>query len=324
MIELNRIYNEDCLEGMKRIPAGSVDLVLTDPPYNIGIAEWDKIPNYIEWCGKWFIECQRVLKDNGSFYWWHNDVAQIAQLMEWIRQNTRFVFNSFCIWDKGDFRALAWKNPSEKNNLRSWFNTCEYCLFYTFQDETGLSTVMLDTNNFQTMRRYFKGLREYTGLNKKQILERIGQSADHCFRWNSSQWNMPTPETYQQLIDVFDIDEWEGFREYESLRQEYESLRQEYESLRYTHNLDTNHNNVWRSQERNNGKQHPTQKPNDLMERIIKTSSREGDIVLDPFMGSGTTAIACISTNRNYIGFELDKHYCEIAEERIQKTNEKK
>ena len=323
MIELNKIYNEDCLEGMKRIPAGSVDLVLTDPPYNIGIAEWDKIPNYIEWCGKWFIECQRVLKDNGSFYWWHNDVAQIAQLMEWIRQNTRFVFNSFCIWDKGDFRALAWKNPSEKNNLRSWFNTCEYCLFYTFQDETGLSTVMLDTNNFQTMRRYFKGLREYTGLNKKQILERIGQSADHCFRWNSSQWNMPTPETYQQLIDVFDIDEWEGFREYESLRQEYESLRQEYESLRYTHNLDTNHNNVWRSQERNNGKQHPTQKPNDLMERIIKTSSREGDIVLDPFMGSGSTAIACISTNRNYIGFELDETYFNIAKERIQKTNEK-
>ena len=45
MIELNKIYNEDCLEGMKRIPDGSVDLVLTDPPYNIGKAKWDKIPN---------------------------------------------------------------------------------------------------------------------------------------------------------------------------------------------------------------------------------------------------------------------------------------
>ena len=320
MIELNRIYNGDCLEGMKRIPDKSIDLIVTDPPYNIGKAKWDKIPNYGEWCGKWFIECQRVLKDNGSFYWWHNDMVQIAQLMEWLRNNSRFVFNSFIVWDKGDFRALSWKNPSDVSNLRSWFNTCEYCLFYTFQDETGLSTVMLDTNNFPTMRRYFKDLQEYIGINKKKVLEIIGQKADHCFRWNSSQWDMPTPETYQQLIDVFDIDEWEGFREYESLRQEYESLRQEYESLRYTHNLDTNHNNVWRSQERNNGKQHPTQKPNDLMERIIKTSSNQGDTVLDLFMGSGSTGVACKNLNRNFIGMELDDKYFEIAKRRISEA----
>ena len=319
----------DCLEGMKRIEDKSIDLIVTDPPYNIGKAKWDKIDNYIEWMGTIFKECERILKDNGSFYFFHNDMPQIAQLMEWLRVNTGFVFNSFIIWDKGDFRALSWKNPSENNNLRSWFNTCEYCLYYTFQDETGLTTVMLDTNNFPTMRRYFKDLQEYIGINKKKILEIIGQKADHCFRWNSSQWDMPTPKTYQQLIDVFNIDKWEGFREYESLRQEYESLRQEYESLRqeyeslrYTHNLDTNHNNVWRSQERNNGKQHPTQKPTDIIERIIKTSSNENATVLDCFMGSGTTAIACINTNRNYIGFELYKKYFDIANERIRKHRE--
>jgi len=303
----------DCLEGMKRIPDKSIDLIVTDPPYNIGKAKWDKINNYIEWMGTIFKEWERILKDNGSFYFFHNDMPQIAQLMEWLRLNTKFVFNSFIIWDKGDFRALSWKNPSENNNLRSWFNTCEYCLYYTFQDETGLTTVMLDTNNFPTLRGYFKGLQEYIGINKKKIIEIIGQKADHCFRWNSSQWNMPTRETYQQLIDVFNIDKWEGFREYESLRQEYESLR-------YTHNLDTNHNNVWRSQERNKGKQHPAQKPTDIIERIIKTSSNEKATVLDCFMGSGTTAIACINTNRNFIGFEIDKHYCDIANERIQKA----
>ena len=305
----------DCIEGMKRIEDKSIDLIVTDPPYNIGKAKWDKIDNYTEWMGTIFKECERILKDNGSFYFFHNDMPQIAQLMEWLRLNTNFVFNSFIIWDKGDFRALSWKNPSKRNNLRSWFNTCEYCLFYTFQDETGLTTVMLDTNNFPTMRRYFKDLQEYIGINKKKILEIIGQKADHCFRWNSSQWDMPTPKTYQQLIDVFNIDKWEGFREYESLRQEYESLR-------YTHNLDTNHNNVWRSKERNNGKQHPTQKPTDIIERIIKTSSNENATVLDCFMGSGTTAIACINTNRNYIGFELDKEYYDIANERIRKHRE--
>lgn len=321
MLELNKIYNMDCLEGMKRIPDKSIDLIVTDPPYNIGKAKWDKINNYIEWMGTIFKEWERILKDNGSFYFFHNDMPQIAQLMEWLRLNTKFVFNSFIIWDKGDFRALSWKNPSENNNLRSWFNTCEYCLYYTFQDETGLTTVMLDTNNFPTLRGYFKGLQEYIGLNIKQINTLLGhRKAEHCFYWKTTQWNMPTRETYQQLIDVFNIDKWEGFREYESLRQEYESLR-------YTHNLDTNHNNVWRSQERNKGKQHPAQKPTDIIERIIKTSSNEKATVLDCFMGSGTTAIACINTNRNFIGFEIDKHYCDIANERIrnrQRENQKR
>ena len=313
----------DCLELMQAIPDKSVDLVLTDPPYNIGKAKWDKIPNYIEWCGKWFKECERLLKDNGSFYFWHNDMVQIAQLMEWIRQNTRFVFNSFCVWDKGDFRALSWKNPSEASNLRSWFSTCEYCLYYTFQDETGLTTVMLDTNNFPAMRGYFKELQAYIGLNKKQIMDRIGQSADHCFRWESSQWDLPTPETYQQLINEFGIRDWFGFREYESLRQEYESLRQEYESLRYTHNLDPCHNNVWRSSERNNGQQHVCKKPTDLLTRVITTSSNEGDTVLDCFMGSGSTGVACVNTNRNFIGIELDADYFKIAEKRIADAQNK-
>lgn len=66
-----------------------------------------------------------------------------------------------------------------------------------------------------------------------------------------------------------------------------------------------------------NGKLHPTQKPVELVEYLIKTYSNEGDIVLDNCIGSGTTAIAAINTNRNFIGFELDKNYFDIANERI-------
>ena len=65
---------------------------------------------------------------------------------------------------------------------------------------------------------------------------------------------------------------------------------------------------------------HSCEKPISLLEEIILESCNEGDVILDTSMGSGTTAIACINTNRNYIGFELDKHYCEIANERIQKA----
>ncbi len=313
MIELNRIYNEDCLEGMKRVPDGSVDLVLTDPPYNIGKAKWDKIPNYIEWCGKWLIECQRVLKDNGSFYWWHNDMVQIAQLMEWIRANTGFVFNSFIVWDKGDFRALSWKNPSKDNNLRSWFNTCEYCLYYTFQDETGLTGIYANGELFKPIKEYLNAQKGNT--TNQQINELLdypsagGGYASHYFTDKGKQWGFITQEHYNKLQTKTG-----------RFQREYESLRREYEDLRYVHSLDANHNNVWKSTEHNSGKQHPTQKPLDLMERIVKTSSKEDGVILDPFMGSGTTAIACINTTRNYIGFELDKHYCDMANERIQKA----
>ena len=67
-------------------------------------------------------------------------------------------------------------------------------------------------------------------------------------------------------------------------------------------------------------KLHPTQKPLELIKKLILQSSNEGDIVLDPFIGSGTTAIACINTNRNFIGFELDPTYYAIAEGRIKKA----
>ena len=65
---------------------------------------------------------------------------------------------------------------------------------------------------------------------------------------------------------------------------------------------------------------HPAMFPEELPKRLIKMFSWKGALVVDPFMGSGTTAVACVNTNRNYIGFELDKHYCEIANERIRKA----
>ena len=70
---------------------------------------------------------------------------------------------------------------------------------------------------------------------------------------------------------------------------------------------------------RTGNKLHPTQKPLDLTEFLITKFSDPGDIVLDPFIGSGTTAIACINTDRNYIGFELDKTYYEMSLDRINK-----
>ena len=68
-------------------------------------------------------------------------------------------------------------------------------------------------------------------------------------------------------------------------------------------------------------KSHPHEKPLDLIDIFVKNSSNEGDLILDPFLGSGTTAMACQKNNRNSIGFELSKDYCDIAKERLQQSS---
>jgi len=304
----------DCLEVMRDMPGKSVNLVIADPPYNIGKADWDKIPNYINWCGIWLLECQRVLKDNGSFYLFHNDMEQVADLMIHIRALTEFVFKQFITWNKrfeGASNIGFLDGFIAPDGLRNYQKMAEYILFYTFQDETGLTTVMLDTNNFTSLRQYFKDYQDALGMTKKQIMDIIGQPADHCFRWGSSQWDMPTPETYAELARLPINNEF--------VRREYEDLRREYEDLRYTFNNQKTHHSVWNYEiaERNG---HFTPKPVDLIENILLHSSNEGDVVLDPFAGSGTTAVASIETGRNFIGIEIDPDYYAIAERRIKEA----
>ena len=72
------------------------------------------------------------------------------------------------------------------------------------------------------------------------------------------------------------------------------------------------------------GKVHPTQKPINLFRELVLASTKEGDVILDPFIGSGTTAVAAIKENRHFIGMELNKEYYDIACERIKNENEKR
>ena len=141
-------------------------------------------------------------------------------------------------------------------------------------------------------------------------MTQIGGKGDHFTRYGSTQWDLCTLETYQELIDKFRIDKMIGFRPYEDLRLEYEDLR-------FTHNLDPHHNNVWYSEFSNSGLWHPTQKPLDIIERLIKCHSNKGDIILDCFLGSGTTAVASKRLFRKYIGFELSENYLKIAQSRL-------
>ena len=95
MIEDGRykLYQGDCLEALKNISSKSINLVLIDPPYNIGKdKKWDKwntVNAYVDFMGQVFKECERVLKDNGSFYFFHNDFLQIVELQNYINKNNR-------------------------------------------------------------------------------------------------------------------------------------------------------------------------------------------------------------------------------------------
>jgi len=308
---------------MPNLPSKSVDLIVTDPPYNIKKAVWDKWKrkeDYIAWMGEVLKECERLLKDNGSLYFFHNDFLQMVELQNWINKNTDFVFKQMIVWNKR-FECASNKGFLdgfvEVGGLRNYQQMAEYILYYTFQDETGLTTVMLDTNNFSNLRQYFKDFQEALGMSIPQINRALGhRKAEHCFYWKTTQWDLPTLETYQELCQLPLKHEFVR-QEYEDLRQEYEDLRQEYEDLRYTFNNQKTHHSVW-NYEIAEKQGHVTPKPVPLIENIIYHSSNEGDIAFDPFAGSFTTSIACLNTNRNYICIEKEKQYCDIGRRRIE------
>lgn len=254
MIELNRIYNEDCLDGMKRIPDGFVDLTVTSPPYdnlrtyNGNIEQWsfEKFQGIAK-------ELYRVTKQGGVVVWVVNDAT-----INGSETGTSFR------------HALYFKEIGFNLESMIWEKTGSGCLgsnkFYG--------------QNFEYMFVLTKGFPKTTNL----IYDRENKIKNGSVKVNGAigKDGKGTNRTIQRKPF--------GKR-----------------------------NNIWRFDTQKNSK-HPAPFPEQLANDHIISWSNEGDTVLDPFMGSGTTAIACINTNRNYIGFELDKHYCEIANERIQKA----
>lgn len=316
----------DSFELLPQIAAGSVDLVLLDPPYYIGKDKWDNFDgraDYLDFMGRAFLGAERILRDNGTLAFWHNDLVKLSWLVEWLAEHTAFTLNSWAVWVKPNFRRKLWLNPGENNTLRSWFNICEFLVVFvkttlgTAWNKTGLALAKLDLQNFGTLRDYFRQAQEYTGKSKRDIIAACGQAADHCFRWNSSQWSLPTRETYLDITATYQLTNWGGYKSYDELAAMQDELTaecdqqiQDVEAHRYVHNLDPAHCNVWRSIEPTTGHSiHSCQKPVDLLERIIRTHTNPGDTVCDFFAGSGSTGVAAVHTGRHYILIEREARY---------------
>jgi DNA modification methylase len=145
------------------------------------------------------------------------------------------------------------------------------------------------------------------------------QMGKHFF--TKSQWAFPTKENYEKL---------QAFAKGEAFKREYEDIKREYyETRAYFDNTHDNMNNVWHfertsSKEREQTGGHATPKPIALCSRAIKTSSREGELVIDFFGGSGSTLIACEQLNRKCYMLELDEHYCDVIITRWETLTGKK
>ena len=305
------ITKGDCLPLMKSLESASVDCVFVDLPYFEVMGhdwdnQWKDRSEYLDWVVSLAHEWKRITKSNSSIFVFCDEKME-AYIQ--VRLDEIFLLLNKIVWFKRN-------NLPQKNAhlLRTFAPMTERALFYTTQyDSTGWEAVKLDMNNFMPLREYFKEFQAALGLNIKQINSRLGhRKAEHAFYWNSTQWDLPTPETYQELIA---LNPNHGFKP-----KEYEALRLEYEALRRPFNADTK---TWDVIEfpiigGDENTEHPTTKPLGLYRRILSVITNQGQTVLDCCMGSGTAGVAALELGRNFIGFELKDEYFAIAEARIK------
>lgn len=294
----------DCLELMKNIPDGSVDLVLTDPPYGTmkgaPISGWKARNDCAEWdttldTEKMFVEISRVLRQNGK-----------AVLFSQEPHTSRLITSAIPSLPFAH-RAMWYKNVSGNSLMAKSAMVSRYediCIF----------TKPHDAENTNELREYFCRVVDFCG-GKKTIIDKIGGKADHTTRIGSSQFALCTEQTYNEIVSVFGIDKMDGFLHYAELAR----LNEKYTATFNLWQGGKSKSNVLEYKKDNDG-YHPTQKPVALLEDLIQTYSNEGNTVLDFTMGSGSTGVACVNTNRNFIGIELDEGYFNIAKKRIEEA----
>lgn len=237
---LNQVFNEDCLEGMKRIPDKSVDMILCDLPYGTTRNKWDSIiPLDLLWQ-----QYERIIKDNGAI-------------------------------------VLTAQTPFDKVLGVSNLKLLKYEWVWDKVIPTGhLNAKKMPMKSHENILVFYKKLPIYnpqftTGHKPQNVSYGTGKKSDNYGDYKPIVTTDKRTVRYPRSIQVF-------------------------------------------AKPNNNGQTvHPTQKPVALFEYLIKTYTNEGETVLDNCMGSGTTAIACLNTGRNYIGFELDRDYYEKLTERI-------
>ena len=294
-MKVNIIYNEECITGMKsHVDDESVDLIVADPPYFKVVGEkWDYLwrteADYLEWSKEWIKEASRVLRKGGSFYLF-GYFRMLSRLLP-VLEECGLELRQQIILNKG-IKAVSGRATK---GYKIFPNVTESILF-----------LYKDSKPF--VKQFLKQRQLDLGLTSKDINEALGVKSNGGGMWSIYTGRnvckqLPTKELWNKLETILDF-------------------HIPYDKISQTFNTQLGITDVWDDINfyGETDRFHPTQKPLKLIERLVLASSNENDIVLDPFMGSGTTALASQNNKRKYIGFEVDDEYYEKSIERLTRT----
>jgi len=286
----SRIIEGDCIEKMQNFGNEYFDLVIADPPYWKVIGEkwdykWRTEEDYVTWCTKWFAEVYRVLRVGGSFYLF--GYFRTLALLVPVLQQMGFELRQQLIINKG-MKSVAGRATK---NYKMFPNVTESVLFFV-------------KDNKQFAKRLLLKQQAKSGLKSKEINEALGVKSN-----GGGMWSIYTGKNICEQFPTKDL--WERLQQVLKFKFPYEGIAQ-------TFNAEMGVTDVWDDVDfYQEERYHPTQKPLKLIDRLVKASSNEGDRVLDPFGGCGSTFISCENHNRICTVIEIDKRYIEKLRQRL-------
>lgn len=303
------VFNDDALNILKIIPEHSVSLILTDPPYHstkkeniINDKAFSSDNDFIEWMECFAVEWKRILRFNGSIFMYCSSAME-AKLE--IMLSKYFNVLSHIVWTKPNEPGFdGWKGKMKKEALRQWYPHSERIIFCEPALEGNLK------------RSYFgamlKDKRTACNLSGHQLTEMIGAygKVNHggaVSNWESGR-NIPSREQYSKICEALEIN---GLQEKMPC---YEDAIRPFEV-----NASVEFTDVWTfpSVKPYNGK-HPAEKPLEMLEHCINSTTFENDIVLDCFAGSGSSLLSALKSRRYAIGIEIDNKWCCSIKNRLQ------
>ncbi|SJZ65592.1 DNA-methyltransferase [Mycoplasmopsis verecunda] len=316
------IKNIDYKVLLSQIQDKSIDFICIDPPYGKikgmklsgqkRIIDWDTNINWDEM----FEEFNRIIKDGGTIACFGQNPTYASMILSNIK----------------DYKyELIW----QKNNAAQGFHADKMPLIFTeniaifihnekAQKKRTFNNIAsekeIDKNQYYC-RWYAQQMFKWINKPRRGIHHDLGhRKLEFWFYFVGDQFGLLSEELYEQLISKYHINKWDKFIPYEELKLIWKKEKELNKGVR----LDSSEYSKTFSNVLNVAKEqkyfHPTQKPVELMEKLILMYTKENDTVLDCFMGSGSTGIACLKHNRNFIGCELDEEYYQIAKKRIEET----
>jgi len=303
------------------------DLAHNDPPYgmkkeNEGVLN-DNL-NYddlLEFNKEWIALQFSVLKDNGSWYCWGIDEPLMdiySNILKPYAKDKKLTFRNLITWDKGH-------GQSQNSELtRSYATADEKCLFVMM----GVQGFNTNADNYfegwEPIRLHLDGERKKAGFTTDECNKICGKANMTQSAFTKGGFRLILREDYEKLREASNGKAFK--REYEEIKREYEEIKREYYATRaYFNNTHDNMNNVWhfdRHYKDGSEGNHATPKPIPLCERVIKSSCPDDGLVIDSFLGSGSTMVASHQLNRKCYGMELDPKYCQVIIDRMVKLDD--